>query len=95
MLAKFVLSTLPFYSMQIARIHRIVCDELDCKTRKFVWEGDDENSRVHLVHWETLQKLKNGTRLRIQAMRQANAAFFTKLGCRLLAKVDSLWSRVN
>lgn len=93
-LTKSVLSTLPLYWMQTAKVSPIVCDDFDGKIRKFVWEGDDEYDQIHLVNWEMLQKDKADRGLGIKSMRQANAAFLTKLGWRLLSEPNSLWSRV-
>ena len=54
MLAKWVLSTLPIYSMQTARLLRTLCDDLDRRTRRFIWGGDDGKRRVYLINWEIL-----------------------------------------
>lgn len=48
-LAKSTVSTMAFYSMQTAKIPKGVCDDIDRKTRKFIWGGDEEHKRVHLL----------------------------------------------
>ena len=35
-LAKFVIASIPYYTMQSARLLRSVCDEVDKKTRMFI-----------------------------------------------------------
>lgn len=57
-LAKSTLSTMACYSMQTAKIPRMICDEIDKKTRRFIWGGSEDQRRVHLLSWETLQKPK-------------------------------------
>ncbi|GJY21319.1 ribonuclease H [Tanacetum coccineum] len=80
-LTKSVLSSLAYYSMQTAKIPRSVCDAIDKKSRKFIWGSSDEDKKIHLVSWNTLQKDQKEGGLGIRSMRQANAAFLTKLGC--------------
>lgn len=61
------------YSMQTAKLPRATCDDIDKKTRKFIW-GEDENQRkVHLISWETIQKPKASGGLGFTSMRQSNA----------------------
>ncbi|PWA44555.1 hypothetical protein CTI12_AA523610 [Artemisia annua] len=71
-----------------------LCDSIDKKTRKFIWGGTDEEKKIHLLSWNTLQKDRKKGGLGIRSMRQANAAFLTKLGWRMLAEPNSLWSQV-
>lgn len=91
-LAKAALSSIPQYSMQTALIPRSICDEIDRKTRRLIWGGSEEQSKIHLVSWAT--KDKEDGELGFKSMRQTNAAFLTKLGWRVVLEPESLWSRV-
>ena len=93
-LAKSTLSTMANYSMQTARIPRGVCDEIDKKVRRFVWGGNAESNRVHLLSWDTLQRPRKEGGIELRSARQSNAAFLTKLGWRMLTEPNSLWSSV-
>lgn len=93
-LAKSTMSSMAYYSMQTAKIPRSLCDELDKKTRRFIWGGTEEKNQFHLLSWETLQKPRDQGGIGIRSSRQANAAFLTKLGWRVLTEPNSLWSRV-
>lgn len=93
-LAKSTLSTLANYSMQTAEIPRTICDELDKKTRHFIWGGSDEKRAIHSLSWEVLQKPLTQGGIGIRLARQANAAFLTKLGWRILTEPNALWVRV-
>ena len=93
-LAKSTLSTIANYSMQTAKIPRTTCDAIDKKIRRFVWGADEHRNRIHLISWDTLQKPKNEGGMGFRSARQANSAFLTKLGWRLLAEPNALWSRV-
>lgn len=93
-LAKSTLSTLANYSMQSAKIPRNVCEEIDRKTRKFIWGGDEDRRKTHLLSWETLQKPRQHGGIGIRSAQQANDAFLTKLGWRVLSEPNALWSRV-
>lgn len=57
-LAKSTLSTIACYSMQTAKIPRTVCDDIDKRTRRFLWGGTEERRGMHLLSWEALQKPK-------------------------------------
>lgn len=93
-LAKSTLSALGNYSMQSAKIPRSVCEEMDRKTRSFIWGSNDEQRKTHLIAWETLQKPVQHGGIGIRSAKQANAAFLTKLGWRILSEPNALWSRV-
>lgn len=93
-LAKSTISSMAFYSMQTAKIPRTVCDEIDKMTRRFIWGGDEEKRRIHLLSRDTLQKQRDHGGIGILSSRQANAAFLTKLGWRVLSEPNALWSRV-
>lgn len=93
-LAKSTLNTLATYSMQTAKIPRAVCDEIDKKTRRFIWGGTEDKRSIHLLSWDTLQLPRQHGGIGIRSSRQANSAFLTKLGWRVLSEPSSLWSRV-
>ncbi|XP_074299645.1 uncharacterized protein LOC141630789 [Silene latifolia] len=93
-LVKSTLTTMANYSMQTAKIPRTICDSIDMKSRRFLWGGDENKKSIHLIKWETVQQPKARGGLGIVSARQANAAFLTKLGWRVLAEPHSLWSRV-
>lgn len=82
-LAKSTVSTMAYYSMQTAKIPRSICDDIDRKTRRFIWGNEDKRS-VHLISWENLQKPRQQGDIGIRSAKQATAAFLTKLGWRVL-----------
>ena len=93
-LAKSTLTTMATYSMQTAKIPRTTCEAIDKKVRRFIW-GDDENkNHIHLISWDTLQRPRNEGGVGLRSTRQANSAFLTKLGWRVLTEPNALWSRV-
>lgn len=93
-LAKSTITTMASYAMQTAKIPRIICDDIDKRTRRFIWGGTEDHRRVHLLSWEQLQKPRDQGGLGVRSARQANSAFLTKLGWRVLTEPNSLWSRV-
>lgn len=80
--------------MQTTKLPRATCDEIDRISRRFLWGGSEDRRKMHLVSWDIVTKPKNLGGLGIRSMRQANAAFLTKLGWRVLAEPEALWSRV-
>lgn len=88
------LSTMPMYAMQSTKLPRSTCDDIDRMSRRFLWGGDEDRRKVHLVSWQNVTKPKMEGGLGFRSMRQVNAAFLAKLGWRLLAEPDALWARV-
>lgn len=93
-LAKSTLTTMANYPMQVMKLPRSICDEVDKKVRKFIWGGSEAKQGVHLIAWENLQKRYEHGGLSIPSARQANSAFLTKLGWRVLTEPNALWARV-
>lgn len=93
-LAKSTIASLGYYCMQTTKIPRTMCDDIDRRTRKFIWGGTKSQRKVHLLSWETLQKPRDQGGLGIRSAWQANSTFLTKLGWRMLVEPESLWSRV-
>ncbi|XP_056697578.1 uncharacterized protein [Spinacia oleracea] len=93
-LVQSCLSPMPYYAMQTTKLPRSTCDEIDRISRRFLWGGSEEKKKIHLVSWDTITKPKQLGGLGIRSMRQANSAFLAKLGWRVLAEPEALWSRV-
>jgi len=95
--ATFIQSTISAisnFAMQTAKIPRSICNEVDRKTKCFVWGGNDNSRKVHNVSWDIITKSKMLGGLGFKPMRDTNASFLTKLWWRLLAITDKLWSKV-
>lgn len=58
-LAQSVLNSIPFYTMQVARIPMCLLNKLDRLCRCFIW-GHEANTRsFHPIRWETLCRPKD------------------------------------
>lgn len=66
--------------MQSAKIPKTICEDIDKKARRFIWGGDEDTKRVHLLSWDTLQKPKEQGGIGLRSAKQANVAFLAKLG---------------
>ena len=53
-----VLDSMPAYMMSLFPIPDGVMDRLDALRRNFLWEGNSETKKFHLVKWDTLIKSK-------------------------------------
>ncbi|KAL4309954.1 hypothetical protein GQ457_01G030200 [Hibiscus cannabinus] len=92
-LAKAVLSSIPFYSMQSALLPRGVTDEIEKIIRSFIW-GHSDARGVNLVGWDVVcQPTVNGG-LGIKNLHQQNLAFIMKVAFNLIRHGDHLWVRV-
>ncbi|XP_074301475.1 uncharacterized protein LOC141632870 [Silene latifolia] len=93
-LVQSTLSTIPSYPMQTAKLPRSLCDDLDRKTRRFLWGGDEDKRGISLMSWDVVTKEKSDGGLGLRSMRQVNTAFMAKLGWRMLSEPNSVWARV-
>ncbi|KAI5337133.1 hypothetical protein L3X38_016402 [Prunus dulcis] len=68
------------------------CDELDKINRNFLWGSNGDNSRTHLVNWDSvcMSKKKGGLGLKHTALM--NQSMLAKVGWRLWKQKDNLWS---
>ena len=57
-LARSVLSAIPFHSLQSAMVPKALCNKMDKMIRQFLWEGTNGKRKVYLVNWGTLTRLK-------------------------------------
>lgn len=88
------ISSMPYYAMQTTKLPRSTCDDMDKVARRFLWGGTEEQRKIYLVSWEQVTKETVNGGLGIRSMRQANSAFLTKLGWRVIAEPNTLWSQV-
>ena len=93
-LIQSTLGSIPMYSMQSTKLPRSTCDDIDRRCRSFLWGSSEGVRKPHLVAWENVTKTKKEGGLGLKSMRQVNSAFLAKLGWRLLAEPQSLWSKV-
>lgn len=93
-MAKATLSSVPYYSMQTVDLPQYICDEIEKKTRGFVWGSTDKKKKIHLLNWEEMKKDKSAGALGMRSMQQGNVAFMAKMGWRVLTDPESLWARV-
>jgi hypothetical protein len=50
-LSKSVISSIPYYHMQYAKIPKTICDEIEKIQRGFLWGNTDQGRKTHLVNW--------------------------------------------
>lgn len=93
-LAKSVLSTIPYYVMQSAKLPLGLCDDINKTIRQFIWGGTSSERRCSLAKWAKVTQPKERGGLGIRSARDMNMAFMVKLGWRLLREKESLWARV-
>ena len=80
--------------MQSALLPKALCNKIDRIIWRFLWGDSDEMSKVHLVIWETITRLKEHGGLGIKSMHGMKLAFMAKMNWRLFFGKQSLWEKV-
>lgn len=93
-LAKSVLQSIPFYTMQSILLPLVCCRNIEKEIRKFVWGHTREAKKVNLVKWSELcQPLAHGG-VGLLKLDSQNKSFMTKLAFQIHSQPDSLWVRI-
>ncbi|KAF7815394.1 putative ribonuclease H protein At1g65750 family [Senna tora] len=92
--AKSVASAIPVYSMQMTVLPSRVCEEVEKRSRAFIWRDNDSSKKIHLVSWSAMCRTKQYGGLGLRHVREQNKAFMVKLGWGLTNQKDALWARV-
>lgn len=51
-LVNSVVNSLPLYFFSLFRTHQKIINILDCISRRFLWDGDDSQRKIHWVAWK-------------------------------------------
>ncbi|CAJ2669949.1 unnamed protein product [Trifolium pratense] len=93
-LSKSVLSSIPYYHMQYAKLPKSLCNEIEKIQRSFLWGDTDQSRRPHLVGWDVCCLPKKEGGLGIKRPHHMNEAFLMKMLWNLTTKSDDLWCKV-
>lgn len=77
---KSVVSTILMFHMQTVKLPKGICNEIDKKTRRFLWGDIGEKKRTHLVKWDSHPMQKKREALRYKNMQAMNNMIMIKLG---------------
>lgn len=89
-LAKFVLNSMPIYTMHNLWIPKEVCDAIDSSIKQFIWGG----KTYHWVKWNTVSQPRSRGGLGLRKARPVNVAMLGKHVWEILHHPDKLWVRV-
>jgi hypothetical protein len=91
-LNKSVAATLPSYAMSSFLLPTSFCFELDRSFKNFWWGFPAKKTRnLSLKAWDSLCLPKDLEGLGLRKMREVNLALISKLGLKLLNRLDSMW----
>ncbi|OMO90064.1 reverse transcriptase [Corchorus capsularis] len=93
-LIKSAASPVPIYTMQTARLPLSVCDEIDKRSRGFLWGSSAEKRKIHLVNWEQVCKPKNQEGLDSELQEMSTWLYLQRWDGDSWKKMNKLWARV-
>ncbi|BBH05413.1 zinc ion-binding protein, partial [Prunus dulcis] len=53
-LIQSVVSSIPLYTMQTAKLPQALCEDLDKSSKSFLWGSSENHHKTHLVKWDTV-----------------------------------------
>ncbi|WMV59186.1 hypothetical protein MTR67_052571 [Solanum verrucosum] len=89
-----VLDSMPSYMMSLFPIPDGVIDRLDALRRNFLWEGNSETKKFHLVKWAALIGNKQVGGLEVRNLKTQNQCLLMKWLWRLASNEQALWKEV-
>lgn len=93
-LAKAVLSSIPYYTMQSTLLPKGVTRKIEQLIRSFLWDSSPDSKKSHLVNCDVITKSLDNGGLGFRKLDAMNEAFHNKLGWRILQDENSLWVQV-
>ena len=57
-LIQSAIASIPTYVMQTVKLPRTLYDEIDRKSRRFLWGGSEQTERIHNVSWGQIIQAK-------------------------------------
>lgn len=73
-----ILNSIPTYPMQIFKFPKQLCTEIYKMNLNFIWQGNENNMKIHLVDWNSICRHKKFGRLRVQKVFTINRALLMK-----------------
>ncbi|EOY00968.1 Uncharacterized protein TCM_010873 [Theobroma cacao] len=93
-LLKSILTSMPVFYMSLFQVPHKVKNELKKLQRKFLWGGDDQKRKIHLVKWDKVCNYKDCGGIGITNIEIKNRAMLNKWIWRYGMETDSLWRTV-
>lgn len=93
-LINHVLNTIPSYTMSTHKMPAITTNKSNSLNKKFLWNASDKTNKKSPIKWDIICTPTRYRCLGIRNLHILNKAYILKLGWRLYAENNSLWSSV-
>lgn len=93
-LVQSILLSILNYFMQSLMISKGVCLEIEKLARQFIWGGNNGQSKISLVGWDSICQPRVRRGLGFRHLEDQNKSFLMKIGFGLISKSEALQVRV-
>ena len=90
-LIKSTLSNIPIYTKSLCRIPKRVKSRLEKIQQDFLWEGGNQDRKIHMVNWNTVCTSKRKGGLGIRRLEKLNKSLPRKWNWRLAVEDNPSW----
>lgn len=91
---KAVATTIPTYTMSLARFPDYLCDDLERIMNRYWWGSTEAKRNIHWACWNRMAIPKKFGGMGFRSLKEFNSALLCKQGWRLLTQPDSLIARI-
>ena len=80
--------------MSLFKMPKAVIERLDCMRRDFLWDGQADKKKLHLIKWSEVIKPKSNGGLGIGSLENKNLALLAKWWWRFREEKEALWRKL-
>lgn len=89
-----VLDGIPTYTMSLFRMPASIEKKLDSIRKQFLWDGNSDKKKIHLVKWQVVIEDKKKGGLGVRNLKLHNRSFLFKWLWRYTSGSEEIWQKI-